>query len=79
MRFAVLLLSASAILAQNSATITGKVSDTDGAALAKAPIQAKNVATGAVYKTDSSPTTFVKALATASASAPRPCSVRAAQ
>jgi len=56
MRFAGLLLSASAILAQNSATISGKVSDTDGAALAKAAIQAKNVATGAVYKTDSSPT-----------------------
>jgi hypothetical protein len=56
MRFAVLLLSASAILAQNGATITGKVSDTDGAALAKAAIQAKNVATGAVDKTDSSPT-----------------------
>ena len=56
MRFAVWLLSGSAILAQNSATITGKVSDTDGAALAKAAIQAKNVATGAVYKTDSSPT-----------------------
>src|SRR5712692_4755059 len=56
MLVAVLLLFASAALAQNSAILTGTVSDTDGKALAKAAIQAKNVATGAVYKTDSSPT-----------------------
>src|SRR5713226_1778802 len=56
MRFAGLFLFAAAVWAQNSATITGTVSDTDGSALAKAAIQAKNVATGAVYKTDSSPT-----------------------
>ncbi len=56
MHFAVLLLFASAALAQNSASITGTVSDTDGKALAKAAIQAKNAATGAVYKTESSPT-----------------------
>jgi len=56
MHVAVLLLFASAALAQNSAILTGTVSDTDGKALAKAAIQAKNTATGAVYKGDSSAT-----------------------
>src|SRR5712692_12103511 len=56
MRFALSLIFASVVLAQNSATIAGTVSDADGVALPKAAIQAKNAATGAVYKTDSSPT-----------------------
>lgn len=39
--------------AQNS-TISGRVTDPEGAAVAKAPVQAKNVATGEVYRTLSS-------------------------
>jgi hypothetical protein len=56
MRFALLFVLASAMFAQNTGTITGTVADTDGVALVKAVIQAKNVATSALYKTDSSPT-----------------------
>jgi hypothetical protein len=42
--------------AQSGGTITGTVSDTDGVALAKAAIQAKNASSGAVYKAESSTT-----------------------
>jgi hypothetical protein len=56
MRFALSLIFASVVVAQNSATITGTVSDTDGVALAKAAVQAKNTATGAEYKTESAST-----------------------
>lgn len=42
-------------LAQNSpGTISGRVTDPEGAPVAKAPVQAKNVATGAVYRSLSS-------------------------
>src|ERR1700722_9999484 len=40
-----------AAYAQNhSATIAGRVSDPEGVPVPKAPVQAKNVATGAVYR-----------------------------
>lgn len=41
---------ASLALAQNNAAITGRVSDPEGAPVAKAPVQAKNTATGAVFR-----------------------------
>src|SRR3989442_9925271 len=51
-----LVLSASALLAQNSGTITGTVTDVYGGGLGKAAIQATNVASKALYKAESSAT-----------------------
>ena len=53
MRAIALFLSVSAALAQNSGGVAGKVSDDDGAAVAKARIQAKNTATAATFSTES--------------------------
>ena len=49
-----LFLAALTARAQNNGTITGTVTDHDGVALAKAAVEAKNTATGAVFKTTSS-------------------------
>jgi len=49
----ILCLLASAALAQNSGSVSGRVSDDDGAAVAKAKIQAKNTATGATFSAES--------------------------
>jgi hypothetical protein len=54
MRFMALFLCGLAAFAQSGGTIAGTVSDTDGVALAKAAIQAKNGSSGAVYKAESS-------------------------
>ena len=57
LRLAVAFLFALSIFAQTDrGTITGTVSDPAGAVIASAPIEAKNVATGAVYQTASSAT-----------------------
>src|SRR5437879_2820206 len=56
MHFPVLVLFASALLAQSSGTITGTLTDVYGGVLGKAAIQATNVATKALYKAESSPT-----------------------
>jgi Carboxypeptidase regulatory-like domain len=56
MGFIALLLCASAALAQSGGTITGTVSDLSGDAVAKAPIQATNLSTKAVFKAASSAT-----------------------
>src|SRR5712691_1762134 len=56
MYFLVLVLSASALLAQNGWTITGTVTDVYGGVLEKVAIQATNVATKALYTAESSPT-----------------------
>jgi len=56
MYFPVLAISAWALLAQNSGTITGMVTDIYGGVLGKAAIQATNVATKAVFKAESSAT-----------------------
>ena len=56
MYFPVLAISAWALLAQNSGTITGTVTDVYGGVLGKAAIQATNVATKASYQAESSPT-----------------------
>src|SRR5580698_3113439 len=56
MRKFTILIAAMVILAfvafaqNNSATVIGRVSDPEGAPVAKAPVQAKNAATGAVYR-----------------------------
>ena len=46
-------LLAAAAFAQNGGGVAGKVSDDDGATLAKAKIQAKNAATGATFSAES--------------------------
>src|SRR5881628_1498280 len=56
MHFPVLVLFASALLAQSSGTITGTLTDVYGGVLGKAAIQATNVATKALYKAESSAT-----------------------
>jgi len=56
MYFPVLAISAWALLAQNSGSITGTVTDIYGGVLGKAAIQATNVATKAVFKAESSAT-----------------------
>ena len=53
MRVIALFLLVSAALAQESGGVAGKVSDDDGAAVAKAKIQAKNKATGATFSAES--------------------------
>ena len=53
MRAIVLFLLASAAFAQSGGSVAGKVSDDDGAGVAKAKIQAKNTATGAMYSAES--------------------------
>jgi hypothetical protein len=56
MRKFTILIAAMVILAfvafaqNNSATVIGRVSDPEGAPVPKAPVQAKNAATGAVYR-----------------------------
>jgi hypothetical protein len=47
-------LSILAFAQNNSATVSGRVSDPEGAPVAKAPVQAKNASTGAVYRSLSS-------------------------
>ena len=54
MRNGLLFVLSVAVFAQNSGTITGTVSDNDGVALGMAAIEATNVATKAVYQTESS-------------------------
>jgi hypothetical protein len=54
MRFIALFLCASAAFAQSGGTITGTVSNLPGEAVAKAPVQATNASTHAVYKAASS-------------------------
>jgi hypothetical protein len=54
MGFIALLLCATAALAQSGGTITGTVLDLSGDAVTKAPIQATNLSTKAVFKTASS-------------------------
>ena len=56
MHFPVLVLFASALLAQSSGTITGTLTDVYGGVLGKAAIQATNVATKALYTAESSHT-----------------------
>src|SRR5947199_9332210 len=56
MYFPVLAISSWALLAQNSGTITGTVTDDYGGVLGKAAIQATNVATKAVCKAENSAT-----------------------
>ena len=56
MHFPVLVLFASALLAQSSGKITGTLTDVYGGVLGKAAIHATNVATKALYKAESSPT-----------------------
>jgi hypothetical protein len=56
MRFAGLVVFALAVFAQTSGSITGTVSDTDGIVLPKVAIQARNGATGVIYKASSSAT-----------------------
>ena len=53
MRAIAFFLLASAAFAQNGGSVVGKVSDDDGAAVAKAKIQAKNTATGATFSAES--------------------------
>src|SRR5215510_4591978 len=55
MYFPVLVISAWALIAQNSGTITGTVTDVYGGVLGKAAIQATNVATKALFNAESSP------------------------
>jgi len=45
-----MVLACSALAQNNNATVTGRVSDPEGAPVPKAPVQAKNAATGAVYR-----------------------------
>jgi hypothetical protein len=52
-RAIVLFLLASAAFAQNGGSVSGKVYDDDGAAVAKAKIQVKNTATGATFSAES--------------------------
>ena len=55
--FALLILCAFAMFAQSDrGTITGTIADPAGAVVASAPVQAKNVDTGAVYETVASTT-----------------------
>ena len=54
MRLLPVLLVTAAVFGQNSGTLTGSVVDLDGQKVAKAPIQAVNAGTKAVYKTASS-------------------------
>ncbi len=53
MRAIVLIILASAAFAQNGGSVSGKISDDDGAAVAKANIQVKNTATGATFSAES--------------------------
>src|SRR5882672_10368452 len=54
MRFISMFLFASAVFAQSGGAITGTVLNLPGEAVAKAPVQATNVSTKAVYKAASS-------------------------
>jgi hypothetical protein len=56
MRGALFFLLGAVAFGQNTGTITGTVSDKDGVALAKAAIQARNAASGTLYKAQSSAT-----------------------
>src|SRR5580704_8947333 len=56
MRFAVFLLAVTAAAQNQSATITGTITDTLGAPVDNAPIQAKNTATGATARSVASKT-----------------------
>ena len=53
MRAIALFLAVSAALAQNGGAVAGKVSDDDGAAVAKARIELKNTATAATFSAES--------------------------
>src|SRR5438874_2558098 len=49
-------LSGAILLSQNTASVTGLVSDPAGAIVASAPVQLKNAATGTVYNATSNST-----------------------
>jgi hypothetical protein len=53
--FASLSFAQNKLAQTNTATVGGRVSDPEGKPVAKAPVQAKNAATGAVYRVLSSP------------------------
>jgi len=51
MRFAALLLSLGSLASAQTGNLAGTISDPDGGGVFTAPVEAKNVATGKVYKT----------------------------
>ena len=52
MRFAALLFGLVGLVAAQTGSLTGTVTDPDGQGVPTAPVQAKNVATGKIYKTE---------------------------